>query len=593
MRSVANYKTYIKLVLRNKLICIELVLYSISLSVFTNLNIVVMAQLVNEIVPQSKSVPIPGTDQFSSIVKLFPNHPVLATMSYILIVVVAGKGLFTLLTHYYGFKLAAVTVEDLKKSMFRCIMRKRYSHFLSTKQGDLYFLCITAVDNAGMLVRVFVTFIVSNTTSIFIIALLAITNIKITIVMIFLGLTYFLLLRKISIRVSYGGGRKRIVNQTGQQVVCNEFLTGIKHIKAFGSEETWYKQFEYHVKKFRELYQQDRFYQALIVYVIEPVFFIAVAVVLIVMSYYQDAEVISKYLGVMAVFVLGLQKLIPAVNSVGSQRLQLLQGLPTIEKIYGYLDSDEEVFKDGEVTFSALKSEIEFRDICLKYGDNEVLKNINLKIPKNRMVAIVGPSGSGKTSIIQMLLRLVEPSMGDITIDGISLKELKIGTFTERIGYVGQDPFIFHGTVRDNVTFYDTKYSDEDVIRALEVAYAIDFVKEMPEGLDTIVGEKGMKISGGQQQRLTIARTVIKNPEIYVFDEATSSLDNISERMVQEAILNLSKETTVIVIAHRLTTVLNADEIMFLDRGRIIESGTHEQLMEKKGEYYKLYRKEE
>jgi ABC-type multidrug transport system fused ATPase/permease subunit len=210
-------------------------------------------------------------------------------------------------------------------------------------------------------------------------------------------------------------------------------------------------------------------------------------------------------------------------------------------------------------------------------------------INKGETIAIVGPSGAGKSTLMDLLVRLYDPTHGNIKVDKIGLKDIKIDTWRNKIGYVSQDPFIFHATIDENISFAENKYSEEEIIAAARNANAHEFICEFPDGYQTVVGDKGMKLSGGQKQRITIARAIIRKPELIIFDEATSSLDTISENLVQKAIDEISKKYTVIIIAHRLSTIQNADRIIVLDNKRIAEEGKHSELLSFKGVYWALY----
>jgi ABC-type multidrug transport system fused ATPase/permease subunit len=213
------------------------------------------------------------------------------------------------------------------------------------------------------------------------------------------------------------------------------------------------------------------------------------------------------------------------------------------------------------------------------------LDQVNMSFGKGQITAIVGPSGSGKTTLINLILGLFQPSHGRITIDGTPLQCLTHASWLGRIGFVSQDPFTFNTTIEENIRFSRKGHSRETVVQAATIANAHDFISELPDGYDTVVGDRGIKLSGGEQQRVCIARAVIESPEILIFDEATSSLDPLSEKQVQEAIDIASAGRTVIVIAHRLSTIRNADKIIVLDNGRVVEQGTHQELLTRQGEY--------
>ena len=232
---------------------------------------------------------------------------------------------------------------------------------------------------------------------------------------------------------------------------------------------------------------------------------------------------------------------------------------------------------------------VEMRNICKNYGDFKASDNVSFGIEKGKLVALLGPSGSGKTTLLRMIAGLENPNSGDIYIDGRELKGITLQSLRSNIGIVQQDVYLFSGTVYDNISYGDPEATREDVVRAAKLAGAHEFISELKNGYDTYVGERGVKLSGGQKQRLSIARVFLKNPPILILDEATSALDNESEHIVSQSLERLAKGRTTVTIAHRLTTIRNADRILVLSDGRIAEEGSHRELMEKKGIYYELY----
>lgn len=235
-----------------------------------------------------------------------------------------------------------------------------------------------------------------------------------------------------------------------------------------------------------------------------------------------------------------------------------------------------------------MKDKIEFKDVRFAYEDKEVIKGINFVINKGETVAIVGPSGGGKSTITDLLSRFYDVQSGAITIDGVDLRNYYLTSIREHLGAVSQDVILFNDTIKENIVLGKLGASDEEIIAAAKVANAHEFIMQTPDGYDTNIGDRGAKLSGGQRQRLSIARAILKNPDILILDEATSALDTQSEKVVQEALNSLLKGRTSLVVAHRLSTIQNADKIIVVDDGEIIETGSHEELIAKNGAYKKL-----
>jgi len=269
----------------------------------------------------------------------------------------------------------------------------------------------------------------------------------------------------------------------------------------------------------------------------------------------------------------------------------LTNSLPDCEMIFAILNGKIKTIADGDKELVSFVSEIKLNNITFTYsGRKKILDNICITFEKGKTTAIVGGSGSGKSTILYLLLRLFEPDKGIVEIDGVNLSDYKIDSWLSKIGYVSQDTFIFNDTISNNITFHSAKYSEKDIIESAKYAQAHTFINEMPQKYDTIVGDRGMKLSGGQGQRIAVARAMIRKPEIFIFDEATNALDTISEAAVQKAIDEISRDHTVIIVAHRLSTISKASKIIVLGEGRILEEGTHEELLEKKSAYWELYR---
>jgi len=265
-------------------------------------------------------------------------------------------------------------------------------------------------------------------------------------------------------------------------------------------------------------------------------------------------------------------------------------GMESVRSISEIMISDDIEDNTGKASIHSIEGNVEFKDVSYRYpdGDVDVVQHLNLKVAPGECIAVVGPSGSGKSTIMNMIIGFLRPTSGELLIDGNSIQDISLRDYRQNISVVPQNSILFSGSIRQNITYGLSKYSEEELQKVLEMAYINEFLGELPQGLDTNIGEHGGKLSGGQKQRITIARALIRNPRILILDEATSALDNISEYHVQKAISSLIKDRTTFIVAHRLSTIRNADRILVMENGVNVEVGTYEELIAKQGKFYQL-----
>lgn len=298
--------------------------------------------------------------------------------------------------------------------------------------------------------------------------------------------------------------------------------------------------------------------------------------------------------GTVVTFVTLLTRLYGPVSQLSNLHVDITRSLALFERIFDYLDREQDI-RDlpGAVELPPVSGKIEFKRVYFNYdGDNPALEDITFSVEPGQMIAIVGPTGAGKTTLAYLIPRLYEPTSGSILIDGYDIRNVTLKSLRSQIGMVNQDPYLFNATIRENVLYGNPHASEQEMIEACKAAQIHDFISSLPERYDTIVGERGIKLSGGEKQRIAIARVLLSNPRIIILDEATSSLDSHTETLIQKALEALLTGRTSIVIAHRLSTILSADRILVIDKGRIVESGTHHQLLKLNGLYSILYREQ-
>jgi len=515
------------------------------------------------------------------------SDPILSALAFLILVTLIRLSLQIIQTVLISY--AGGTVQhDLKSRLLSRYADFPYAFFLENKQGQLIYNVSTAASRIGVLSQQIPLLVTEIFKAVAIGAIFLVAMPQVAGLLIFLGLGYFWLTRFLSGKVSYYIGKARVLSSAEQISLANEFFTGIRQIRSFGMESSWLKKFREQSRNFRELYIRDSIWIAM-----PRIFLELVGVSLLLGSLFYTRVFHSKQfdsiLPMLGVFAIGILRFLPCLTHMGQLRMEIVGLMGDAELMYDTLASPAPNPPPGNRTFRALEREIRLDRLHFTYPARPPLfKEIQLCFERGKTTAIVGSSGSGKSTLAYLLLGLLEPSQGRILVDGVDLKELEKKSWRSRIGFVPQDLFVAHATVFENITFGREEFTEARVRKAAEIANAASFIEALPQGFDTVVGERGMKLSGGQQQRIAIARAILNDPEILIFDEATSFLDTESEKLVQQALERISKDRTVILIAHRLSTVKSADRIVVLEFGEVVEEGNHSELIRGEGRYFQL-----
>ena len=480
-------------------------------------------------------------------------------------------------------------IMDIRNKIFIHIQYLPVSFFHNNKLGEIS--SITMGDAARM--RAAVSTTVNQLTKqplniIVMVFMLFLINVKMTICSLIIIPLISIVVIKIgqSIRRKTTKASKLVA---GIISILHENLSGIEVVKSFSREKRENEKFQIEAyKHFDLIYKQAKL--GLIMTPVNDMIGVTIAVLLLwiggqeVFVYNNlDPDSFIK-------FIVYLFAMLQPIKSLAGVNVSIQASIASAQRAFSILDSPIQTDKESAQEIKSFDREIKFDKVSFSYNSNKkILNEISFSIPKGKVYAIVGKSGSGKSTLINLIPRFYEISNGDIFIDDHSISNVKITSLREIIGIVSQDTFLFNTTIAENIAYGQKDKKMDDIISAAKLANAHEFINKLDSGYETIIGERGVKLSGGQKQRISIARALLKNPSILIFDEATSSLDTESESEIQKAIENLLIDRTVIVIAHRLSTIKNADKILVIDKGVLLEKGSHKELLELNGKYKKLH----
>ncbi|OQX99157.1 MAG: antibiotic ABC transporter ATP-binding protein [Bacteroidetes bacterium 4572_117] len=500
------------------------------------------------------------------------------------------KNFFIYFAKYYLSSLRNMITRDIRGKIYKRVLHLHLAYLTDEQKGnimsrmttDVQEFELSAISTLEMIFRDPVHIII------FLASLFFISPSLTILILIFFPLSGFLV-SKIgkSLRRSSTEYRQRMGTLMS---IIEETIGGLRIIKAFVAESKMLDRFYGENYKYTKI--ANRIYRK--EYLASPLSeFFSVLTLLIVM-YYGATMVLGNetamqpevFIGYITIF----SQIIAPAKGIATAYYRIQKGMASIDRINEVISTEIKIKEDANpLNISKFTSSIEFENVSFKYEDQYVLKNIDLNVNKGKTIALVGQSGSGKSTLVDLLPRFYDINEGDIKIDGRSIKKLKIKDLRSLMGNVNQEPILFNDTIFNNIAFGVENTTKEQVVAAAKVANAHNFIMETTEGYQTNIGDRGSKLSGGQRQRLSIARAVLKNPPILILDEATSALDTESERLVQDALINLMKNRTSIVIAHRLSTIKHADEICVLHEGKIVERGKHDDLIKNNGAYKRLH----
>ncbi|HEY5219578.1 MAG TPA: ABC transporter transmembrane domain-containing protein [Gemmatimonadaceae bacterium] len=524
---------------------------------------------------------------------LDPAHPLpsLEAMMAVIVVVVIIKNIFVWLAGQWGASLQELVTRDLRDRVFAHLQRLPLGYFQRTKTGQVISKVLSDTEQTKALITEIVTKSIQNAATIVaMVAFLLAISVKLTVLSLVVAPLLTLALQPILRRLRHS--YRRLRNDYGEITsVLQEVVSGIRLVKSFGAEQ-------YEDTRFTDAnhrYAAGMVRVARTAVLSQPLTEVIGTGVAVVILWIGARAALSPNPTIdgatLITFMIMVMQLLPPLKQLSQMPTTAQQAMAAAERLFGVLDQPTEAATDkGTVLVGEFRDHVEFDRVSFAYDNEPVLLDVSLVARKGDVVALVGASGAGKSTLVDLIPRFYEPTGGRILLDGVDTRDIALPSLRSLTGIVSQDTVLFNDTVRHNVAYgAATKYSDAQVEAAARAANAHGFITELPQGYDTVLGERGTRLSGGQRQRIAIARALLTDPPILILDEATSALDTESERLVQEAIDRLLAGRTVFVIAHRLSTITHASQILVLDRGRVVERGTHQQLIDLRGAYHRLH----
>lgn len=529
-------------------------------------------------------------EPFYVLIRETTNLPGIVSFCLLFIFFIFLTFIVTITYYRISFSFTKEIIVNIKKNIFENLMANDYEYYVDNKKGDILYDVVAAPKQIKTFLETATRFFADAVVIFSILMLMIFVSLFGVILLLCGGFVYFIVLKYVGRKVSIYLGKLQILTGQSENKVITEYVHGIRQIRSAHGDYYWKDKYNEAINKYWDKFIKYRFLEQIPMAAMNFLFFISIAT-LVIIFYYMYQESFLYIIPIFGTFAYSALKILPKLVSIGSYNATLMNSWPNLERVYYFLNNLKyRSIQNGERKFEHLDSDIIFENVSFKYfKKQELIEGVDISIKKNEMTALVGHSGSGKSTIVSLLLRLYDVEKGGIFLNGIDLRQYDLESYREKVGYVSQDTFIYNASVRKNIVF-GGDFSEEKVIEAAIKANAHDFILNLPEQYDTVVGDQGLKLSGGEKQRIAIARALVRDPEILILDEATSSLDNKSESIVQSSINKISKDVTTFVVAHRLSTIKNADNIYVMSKGRIVEHGKHDELIEKRGKYYELYR---
>lgn len=522
------------------------------------------------------------TNFFNSFFQFIHVEMNLINLLILVCILFFGKAGILIICNYLNFKITADYEKSARSHLLKITFASKWSHLLQQKIGHLENHLFTDIKQSSALLQAISGSLITITSLVVYLFIAFKISFVITGITIISGMFLFFILRSFVKKTREASIRTVSLNKDIAHFI-NQNIMGMKTIKALNVEDSLALRGNKFFNKLRNLKIRSLLLNHLGVAFIQPVSIIFIAFTFAFT--YNNSN--YNFAAILVIMYL-IQRIFLYVNQLQTLYQKVAEFIPYLESVVNY---EDETIQQGETRIAKkpfiFTKEMTFENVSFSYNENTmILSNLSFFVKKGEMVGFIGPSGTGKTTVVDLILRLFEPNFGKICIDGVSMEEISLSEWRKNIGYVSQDIFLLNDTIENNIRFYQSEITLEEIIQSLKDAALWDFVDSLPDGLQTVIGERGVLLSAGQRQRIVIARILARHPKFLILDEATSALDNESEFHIQQVIQKLKGKVTIIVIAHRLSTVMDCDRLIVLEKGKVLEQGVPKELLKDSSSYF-------